>query len=350
MTIRIGTITLGDLRVGPQGPPGPPGTAVPHNDLDGRDVSGAHPASVVTYDPTASGLVATDAQAAIDEVAGELASKVDGSDPRLTDARYPTSHASSHASGGDDAISPSDIGAVPTSRTITAGAGLSGGGDLSADRTLSVSFGAAAGTACEGNDARLSNARTPTAHAASHATGGTDAISPASIGAVPTSRTVTAGTGLTGGGDLSANRTIAVSFGSTAGTVCQGNDSRLSDARTPTAHASSHLPGGTDAIPPVAPVEIDDTTYTLTAADHGRTLLYTHASGCTVTVPDDLPAGHTVEHRARGGAAVAFVAGGSTAFAVSPGCTAEIIAGGVAFTSVEPCAVCAVVGELEESP
>jgi Phage tail repeat like len=37
-------------------------------------------------------------------------------------------------------------------------------------------------------------------------------------------------------------------FGATAGTVCQGNDSRLSDARTPTAHAASHGVGGSDAL------------------------------------------------------------------------------------------------------
>jgi hypothetical protein len=52
----------------------------------------------------------------------------------------------------------------------------------------------------------------------------------------PTSRTISAGTGLTGGGDLTANRTLSVSYGTTAGTAAQGNDSRLSDARTPTAH------------------------------------------------------------------------------------------------------------------
>jgi len=39
--------------------------------------------------------------------------------------------------------------------------------------------------------------------------------------------TVTAGTGLTGGGDLSANRTLAVTYGTTAGTAAQGNDSRF---------------------------------------------------------------------------------------------------------------------------
>lgn len=51
--------------------------------------------------------------------------------------------------------SPDDIGAVPASRTVTAGAGLSGGGDLTADRTLSVQYGAASGTSAQGNDARL---------------------------------------------------------------------------------------------------------------------------------------------------------------------------------------------------
>jgi hypothetical protein len=49
--------------------------------------------------------------------------------------------------------------------------------------------------------------------------------------------TISAGTGLTGGGDLSSNRTLTVAYGTTAGTAAQGNDSRLSDARTPTAHS-----------------------------------------------------------------------------------------------------------------
>lgn len=47
---------------------------------------------------------------------------------------------------------------------------------------------------------------------------------------------VIAGTGLTGGGDLTANRTLTVAYGTTGTTACVGNDSRLSDPRTPTSH------------------------------------------------------------------------------------------------------------------
>lgn len=37
-------------------------------------------------------------------------------------------------------------------------------------------------------------------------------------------------------------------YGSSANTICQGNDSRLSDARTPLAHTSSHSPAGSDPL------------------------------------------------------------------------------------------------------
>lgn len=57
----------------------------------------------------------------------------------------------------DSGTAVSDL--VPGSRTITAGVGLAGGGDLSANRTLSVNFGSSSTTACAGNDPRLSNDR-----------------------------------------------------------------------------------------------------------------------------------------------------------------------------------------------
>lgn len=50
---------------------------------------------------------------------------------------------------------------APLTRVIAAGTGLTGGGDLTANRTLAVTYGTAAATACVGNDARLSNTRTP---------------------------------------------------------------------------------------------------------------------------------------------------------------------------------------------
>ena len=49
---------------------------------------------------------------------------------------------------------------------------------------------------------------------------------------VPNTRRVNSGTGLTGGGDLTADRTLAVSYGTAAGTAAQGNDSRFTDAST----------------------------------------------------------------------------------------------------------------------
>jgi len=45
-------------------------------------------------------------------------------------------------------------------------------------------YGASAGTVTQGNDARLSNARTPLAHASTHASAGSDAVTPESIGAL----------------------------------------------------------------------------------------------------------------------------------------------------------------------
>lgn len=55
----------------------------------------------------------------------------------------------------------------------TAGTGL----ELSNSNQFSVKYGTAAGTACQGNDSRLSNARTPTAHATNSTTYGAGSTS-----------------------------------------------------------------------------------------------------------------------------------------------------------------------------
>lgn len=231
---------------------------------------------------TSSGTIAADFAVSGSATANKV---VEATDSRLSNARTPTTHGSSHGVSGSDPIPAdgisqsqvasltSDLAAkVPTTRQVIAGTGLGGGGALSTDVTLSVSYGTSSTTACVGNDARLTNARTPdvhasthtaagsdpltlsqaqitnltsdlnlkasTTHAATHATGGTDVLTlgqaqitglTASLAAKALgATTMTAGTGLTGGGDLSANRSFSVAYGTTGTTATVGNDSRLS--------------------------------------------------------------------------------------------------------------------------
>lgn len=116
----------------------------------------------------------------------------------------PAAHASTHADGGSDEV------ALDASQVTT--------GTFAIGR---IPTGTSSSTVALGNDSRIT-------------------------GAVQGSRLISAGTGLTGGGDLTADRTLTVAYGTTSGTAAQGNDSRLSDARTPTAHATSHQIGGSD--------------------------------------------------------------------------------------------------------
>jgi hypothetical protein len=127
-------------------------------------------------------------------------------------------------------------GKVPTTRTISTTAPLTGGGDLTANRTLAVSDATtttkgvvelatsgenAANVVVQGNDSRLSDARTPTAHATSHQPGGSDPMAVDAAAATGSLRTI--GTGAT--------------------QACAGNDSRLSDSRAPNGAASGDLTG-----------------------------------------------------------------------------------------------------------
>lgn len=101
-----------------------------------------------------------------------------------------------------------------------------------------LSVGTTGGTVAAGDDARLSDARTPTSH-----THGNISNS-GSIGVTANLPIITSTLGsLTTG-----------SFGTTANTFCQGNDARLSDARTPTAHTHGNITnvgaiGSTSGVP-----------------------------------------------------------------------------------------------------
>ena len=150
-------------------------------------------------------------------------------------------------------------------------------------------------------------------------------------------RKVQAGTGLTGGGDFTADRTLAVQYGNTAGTACQGNDTRLSDNRAPTNGSvvtasigdsqvtSAKIADGTIVAGDLAtavqtslgkansatqPADLtaaqlvainaqSGTTYTLDLSDQNKAVECANASAITVTVPPNtakaFPIGSVIE-------------------------------------------------------
>jgi hypothetical protein len=150
-------------------------------------------------------------------------------DARLTDARTPTAHATSHESGGSD-----EIEIAPSQVT---------------------------GTAVVDNDARLTDARTPTAHATSHESGGTDEL------------------------ELAPSQIT--------GTAVVDNDARLTDARTPTAHATSHESGGSDELE-LAPGQITGTAIVASTIDAKGDLLVGTAADTVARLPVGTTDGHVL--------------------------------------------------------
>ena len=110
---------------------------------------------------------------------------------------------------------------VPASRVIGTGGGLQGGGDLSQDRTLSIADGGVT------NAKLANNGVTPGSYGSGtlipvvtvDAKGLVTSVSTTALvisGYVPDTRQIIAGSGLTGGGNLQADRTLAVDFSATA--------------------------------------------------------------------------------------------------------------------------------------
>ena len=165
------------------------------------------------------------------------------------------------------------VGAVPSTRIIASGTGLTGGGDLSADRVISIAAGGVgaaelsltgvtAGTYGSGSDVPVLTV---------DATGRVTTVTTAALsvtGFVPTTRTVTAGNGLTGGGSLASNITLTADFSATtplalgsatagvANTLSRGDHIHPALDLSDTNQTQGALPlgrGGTgDALSPVA--------------------------------------------------------------------------------------------------
>ena len=162
-------------------------------------------------------------------------------------------------------------------------------------------------------------ARLPVGSGASQVAAGNDSRI---TGAVPNTRSVTAGTGLSGGGDLTANRTLSVQYGTTAGTAAQGNDARLSDTRTPTDNtvSTAKIQDGAVTLAKLATevstsiqqmidasvvaaqqvaVNAQTGAYTLVATDANKAVEVTTAAAVNVTIPTNasvaFPVGTVIE-------------------------------------------------------
>jgi len=142
---------------------------------------------------------------------------------------------------------------VPASRRVNAGTGLTGGGSLSADITIAVAndgigdqqldvTGVSAGTYGSGANVPVITVNTK---------GRVTSLSTTPLvisGYVPDSRQVVAGTGLSGGGNLSADRTLAIDFSSATpqplGSAAPGTG--VNAARDDHVHPALDLSDGTE--------------------------------------------------------------------------------------------------------
>lgn len=135
--------------------------------------------------------------------------------------------------------------------------------------------GAGAGVALSSTDASVTNARTPTAHAATHGSAGSDPVSPASIGALKASNNLSdVPTPATARTNLGLGGAAVLNVGTATGTVAAGDDSRITGAAQKSANlgdlgsastARTNLGLGGAAV-----LNVGSTTGTVAAGDDSR--------------------------------------------------------------------------------
>lgn len=196
------------------------GDPISHNNLAGLTTGDPHTQYILDIErAAASGVCSLDASTKVPvaqlpsatttaigavELAtdGESAANVcvQGNDSRMSNARAPTAHATTHSSGQSDPISHNNLAGLTT-------------GDPHTQYLLDTQLGAASGVASLDSGTKVPVAQLP-------------AATTTTVGAVE----------------------LATDGESASGVVVQGNDARLSNARAPTAHQSSHQSGGGDAL------------------------------------------------------------------------------------------------------
>jgi hypothetical protein len=221
----------------------------------------------------------------------------------------PDAHASTHGVSGSDPVTIAESQVTNLTTDLAAKATNTALASHESDTTNIHGIANTANLVLT-DDSRLSNSRTPTSHASTHTAGGADAIT------VAQSQVTGLSTALSGKQDADADLTAIASLAGTSGylqktaantwsletnvnadqldshdstyfatatglsthtsatTSVHGisntanlvytSDSRLSDSRTPTAHALTHASGGTDAIT-VAQSQVTNLTTDLSA-------------------------------------------------------------------------------------
>ena len=159
---------------------------------------------------------------------------ITGTDARLTDARTPTAHAASHRSGGSDAIKLDDLAAPEDNTDLNATSTAHGLLPKLSDDATQFLNGQGGYTVPAGTYVHPNHSGDVTSVA--------DGAQTIAALAVTDAKVATANKD--GASGTPSMRTL----GTGAAQACAGNDARLSDARTPTTHATSHVTGGTDVI------------------------------------------------------------------------------------------------------